>query len=55
MNEANEQNKIFSEEALNNIVNLYCILRKIHNRLIAEGYTFKDNKIYPPEVEVDNS
>lgn len=38
----------FDKEAIKNIVALGEALRKVHNRLISEGYVFKDGKITPP-------
>ena len=38
----------FSEEGLENIVGFYEVLLRVHNRLVLEGYVFKDGKIKPP-------
>jgi len=36
----------FTQEGLENIIGLAKILKRIHVRLIAEGYTIKDGRIY---------
>lgn len=45
---------IFTEEAINNFAGLYVTLKKIHDRLIREGYTIGDGKITPPEGKNKN-
>ncbi|MBI2410852.1 MAG: hypothetical protein HYV32_03095 [Candidatus Kerfeldbacteria bacterium] len=51
MSEQNHSNSIFTEEQKNNFAGFAMILGRIHKRLIAEGYTIKDGKIIPPEVQ----
>ena len=38
----------FSEQQITNFVSFGYALKKIHNRLIGEGYIIKNNKIIPP-------
>jgi len=40
---------IFSEEQITEFVSYYHLLKRIHNRLISEGYIIKDGKISKPE------
>lgn len=42
--------KHFTEEGLENIVGFYEVLLRVHDRLIVNGYVFKDGKITPPPV-----
>ena len=48
--EDNKQNKyIFSDQQITNFVDYYHLLKRIHNRLLSEGYIIKDGKISKPE------
>ena len=38
----------FSPETIQSLHELGAALRKIHNRLISEGYVIRDGKIIPP-------
>lgn len=38
-----------TDEQLEHLVGFYGTLRKIHNRLVREGYKFEGDKIIPPE------
>lgn len=38
----------FSDEAIQNFAEFSHILKRIHIRLISEGYTIRDGKIYKP-------
>ncbi|HZJ41352.1 MAG TPA: hypothetical protein VFD16_03765 [Candidatus Saccharimonadales bacterium] len=38
-----------TDDQLENIVGFFGTLRKIHNRLVREGYKFKGDEIIPPE------
>lgn len=49
--EQNQKKRHFSDEAIKNITNLAEIFKKIHLRLISEGYTIKEGKIIPPKKE----
>ena len=40
----------FSDETIASLKELGAVLQGIHNRLIAEGYTIKDGKIYKEDV-----
>jgi hypothetical protein len=42
---------IFSDDTFAALKELGEVLRKIHNRLISEGYTIVEGKIYPPGVK----
>jgi hypothetical protein len=46
--------RIFSDETLKSLQELGEVLREIRNQLIAEGYTIRDGKIYPPHNETDS-
>ncbi len=49
-NQNNETPEVeLSEETIQAMKELGEILRGIHNRLISEGYTIKDGKIYKPD------
>lgn len=47
----NHTENIFTDEQISNIVGLYHTLKRIHNRLIEEGYQIKNNKIIPPNKQ----
>jgi hypothetical protein len=49
--ETTENSSIFSQTAIDNFVAFSSTLKRIHNRLISEGYTIKDGKITKPEVD----
>lgn len=49
MLENNQQKLIFTQAQINNFAGFYDALKKVHNRLIKEGYTIKDGQIIPPE------
>ena len=40
--------KLFSDETIKSLTELGEVLRRIHNRLISEGYEIKDGVIIPP-------
>ena len=40
----------FTDETIQSLKELGAVLRSIHDRLIAEGYTIKDGKIYKEDV-----
>ncbi len=42
-------NFLFSEETIESLSELGAELKKIHDRLISEGYIFKDGKIFKPD------
>jgi hypothetical protein len=47
-----QKNKIhFCDEGVRNIVTLASILKRIHVRLMSEGYTFKDGILTKPNGE----
>lgn len=44
-----EQEKYeFTDEAIKNFADLYYSLKKVHDRLIKEGYQITNNNIFPP-------
>jgi len=45
--------EIFTEEGIKNICRFQDTLKRIHIRLINEGYTIKDGKIEKPKTGVD--
>jgi hypothetical protein len=54
-NENASQTNIFIEEGIKNISRFQDTLKRIHIRLISEGYTIKDGKIEKPKVALDKS
>ena len=40
----------FTNETIQSLVELGVVLRSIHDRLVAEGYTIKNGKIYKENV-----
>jgi hypothetical protein len=50
--EQDQQNHIFSNEQITIFVGLRDTLKKIHTRLISEGYTIKNNAIIPPQKTI---
>jgi len=54
-NENASQTNIFTEEGIKNISRFQDTLKRIHIRLISEGYTIKDGKIEKPKVALDKS
>ncbi|MEO8087320.1 MAG: hypothetical protein ABI763_10895 [Bacteroidota bacterium] len=44
---------IFTEETISSLQELGGVLKKIHYRLVSEGYTFEGNKIIPPQNKYD--
>ena len=45
----NNPTTIFTDEDIQSFVELGEVLRKIHNRLLSEGYVIKDGKIIAPQ------
>jgi hypothetical protein len=43
---------IFSDEQITAFVDFYNLLKRIHNRLISEGYIIKDGKISKPQSSI---
>lgn len=44
----NQHNQIFTEEEIKGFAGYYNALKKIHIRLIQEGYIIENGKIFPP-------
>ncbi|MCX6718007.1 MAG: hypothetical protein NTY81_00185 [Candidatus Staskawiczbacteria bacterium] len=57
LEKANETSpaNIFTEEGIKNISRFQDTLKRIHIRLISEGYVIKDGKIEKPKVALDKS
>lgn len=51
MNESIENKSIFSQEGIDNFVAFSSTLKRIHNRLISEGYIIEEGKITKCEVD----
>jgi hypothetical protein len=49
MTQENQQNDIFTDKQISNFVDFSNTLKRIHTRLINQGYRIKDNQIIPPE------
>jgi len=43
---------IFTEKEIENFAGFYNALKKVHIRLIKEGYKIKDGKITPPNKSI---
>jgi hypothetical protein len=50
-----EKSRIFSDQAIKNIAAFSEVLKKIHIRLISEGYVIEDGKVYKPEEKQINN
>ena len=46
---AKDNNQIFTGEQIKNFADFSNYIKIVHNRLISEGYTIKDNEIIPPK------
>jgi hypothetical protein len=51
---ARSKNNKFSDEAIRNIAGLFDTLKKIHIRLMNEGWGYKDGKLIPPKNNFEN-
>ncbi len=49
MNDSLVKNSIFNQNEIDNFVAFSSTLKRIHNRLISEGYVIEQGKIYKPE------
>ena len=49
------EKRIFTDEGIKNISRFQDTLKRIHIRLISEGYAIKDGKIEKPKVALDKS
>ena len=47
------EKRIFTDEGIKNISRFQDTLKRIHIRLISEGYVIKDGKIEKPKVALD--
>jgi len=54
-NENASQTNIFTDEGIKNISRFQDTLKRIHIRLVSEGYVIKDGKIEKPKVALDKS
>jgi hypothetical protein len=48
MDSNNQKNYLFTEEQITEFSSFSDTLRKIHNRLMSEGYTLKDGQLIAP-------
>lgn len=50
------QNQIFSNEQIQNFVGFYAAIKRVHLRLISEGYIIKNGEVFPPKKmeEIEN-
>ena len=48
MEAKDQQNQIFTDSQIQNFAGFYNALKKVHNRLIKEGYLVKNKQILPP-------
>lgn len=46
-----KKKELFSDETIASLVELGEVLRKIHMRILSEGYTYKDGQFYPTDEE----
>jgi len=51
MENNNLQNQIFTDSQIQNFVGFYSAIKRVHLRLIGEGYIIKDGQISPPKIE----
>lgn len=54
MNDCDDTKHVFSQNEIDNFIAFSSTLKRIHNRLISEGYTIKDGQIYKPEGDKTN-
>lgn len=47
----NQQNQIFTNSQIQNFAGFYAAIKRVHSRLISEGYTIRDGQILPPKIE----
>lgn len=50
----NAQNTIFSTKETTNFVAFSCTLKRIHTRLIREGYEVKNGRVFKPSKKLNN-
>jgi hypothetical protein len=50
---ATQPRHIFTDEQLDNFAGFYSALKRVHTRLIQEGYTIENGKITPPKNLAD--
>ncbi len=49
MTDPDDTKPVFSQSEIDNFIAFSSTLKRIHNRLIGEGYVIKDGAIYKPE------
>ena len=49
MENKTRKNRIFTDKEIENFVGLFEILKRIHIRLVNEGYTIENDNIIPPK------
>ncbi len=50
-----EDKDLFTDEQITQFVDFYHLLKRIHNRLVSEGYVVKDGKISKPRRDYDQN
>lgn len=46
----NQQNQIFTEEQIQNFAGFFNSIKKVHTRLIREGYIIKNGEVVKPSI-----
>lgn len=56
MENNNLQNQIFTDSQIQNFVGFYSAIKRVHLRLIGEGYIIKNGEVLPPKIveEIEN-
>ena len=49
MQDKNKESYIFTDTQIENFAGLYNVLKRVHDRLIGEGYVIKNGQIVPPQ------
>lgn len=50
MENNNLQNQIFTDSQIQNFVGFSNAIKRVHLRLIGEGYIIKNGEIFPPKI-----
>lgn len=51
MENQNQQNQIFTDEQIQDFADFFNAVRKVHYRLISEGYSIKDGQVTKPDKD----
>jgi predicted Zn-dependent protease len=52
MENKNQQNQIFTDDQIQDFAGFFNSVRKVHYRLISEGYSIEDGQITKPSKDV---